>query len=178
MTILLTGFEPFKQWTVNSSGEVAKALQGRPGLVTAVLPVDHHAAAEAIAALVAQHRPRAILATGLSPRPVPRLELRARRPEAFDQGTAELWGVWPWAASLAAIQATGAPVTLSTNAGRYVCETVYWAALERRRAMGRPIPVAFLHMPPLGEAWGVERLGAVVGAALSVFRRQGAVQSV
>jgi pyroglutamyl-peptidase len=169
MTCLLTGFEPFRQWTVNSSGEVAKALAGQPGLVTSVLPVDHQRAAEALGALVAQHRPHAILATGLSPRPVPRLELRARRPEAFDAGAAELWGVWPWAASLAAIRATGAPITLSTDAGRYVCETVYWAALAQRQAATGPLPVAFLHMPPLGGAWTVDRLAAVVAAALSAL---------
>lgn len=169
MTLLLTGFEPFRQWTVNSSGEVAAALAGRPGLVTSVLPVDHQRAAGALGALVAQHRPHAILATGLSPGPVRRLELRARRPEAFDAGAEALWGVWPWAASLAAIRATGAPITLSTDAGRYVCETVYWAALTRRRSATGSLPVAFLHMPPLGGAWTVKRLAAVVAAALSVL---------
>jgi pimeloyl-ACP methyl ester carboxylesterase len=44
MTILLTGFEPFRQWTVNSSGEAVGCLAGRDGLATAVLPVDHEAA--------------------------------------------------------------------------------------------------------------------------------------
>jgi pyroglutamyl-peptidase len=165
VTVLLTGFEPFRQWTVNSSGEAARAMAGRPGLVVEVLPVDHVAAARRVTALIAEHRPRAVLATGLSGGHAPRLELRARRPETEPEGPAELRGVWPWAATLAAARAAGSPAPLSNDAGRYVCETVYWTALEARRR-GAPAPTAFLHVPPLSDAWPVERVVALMEAVI------------
>jgi pyroglutamyl-peptidase len=170
MRALLTGFEPFRQWTVNSSGEAVKALGGLPGVATRILPVDHAAAPAALAAAVAALRPAVILCTGLSPRPEPRLELRARRPDTVTEGAPVLAGVWPWAAALGAMAATGAPAGLSDDAGAYVCETTYWHALDLRRAC-RPGPqVAFLHVPPLSDGWPVARLAALVAACLSAAR--------
>lgn len=168
MGALLTGFEPFRQWSVNSSGEVARALADLPGVATRVLPVDHVAAPAALAEAVAAVRPRVILCTGLAPRPVPRLELRARRPETVGEGVPVLWGVWPWSAALDAMAATGAPTGLSTDAGAYVCETTYWHALALRQGMDPAPTVAFLHLPPLGEAWPLARLRALVAACLAV----------
>ena len=166
MDVLLTGFEPFRQWTVNSSGEVARALSGRAGLATRILPVDHRAGAEALRMALAETDPRLVLCTGLCPELRPRLELRARRPETEPDGTAVHVGVWPWAASLQAMRATGAPARLSGDAGAYVCETVYWTALDARRS-GRAVPVAFLHLPPLSDAWPLDRHVATVEACLA-----------
>jgi pyroglutamyl-peptidase len=167
MHALLTGFEPFRDWSVNSSGEAVKALADLPGVATRVLPVDHHAAPEALAAAVAEVRPAVILCTGLSPRPVPRLERHARRPETVAVGAPVLCGVWPWATALDAMARTGAPVGLSTDAGAYVCETVYWHALALRRQMEPAPQVAFLHVPPLGENWPLARVASLITACLS-----------
>lgn len=166
MGVLLTGFGPFREWTVNSSGEVARALAGRAGLLTRILPVDHEAGAAALRAALAAGEPRLVLCTGLCPEPRPRLELRARRPQTVAAGTPVHNGVWPWAASLDAIRATGAPARLSGDAGGYVCETVYWTALDARRN-GRAVPVAFLHLPPLSATWPLDRHLATVEACLS-----------
>lgn len=167
MRALLTGFEPFRHWAVNSSGEAVRALGGMPGIETRVLPVDHEAAADALRLAVAASRPRVILCTGLAPDPVPRLELRARKPEGVATGEPVLCGVWPWAAALGAIATAGAPARLSADAGRYVCETVYWTALDARREMPAATLVAFLHLPPVGPDWPVARLAAVVAACLA-----------
>lgn len=167
---LLTGFGPFRHWTANSSEAAARALDGAVAeLTVAVLPVDHVDAPAALAAAVAS-RPSVLLLTGLADEPCLRLELRARRPAHLATGPAVLRGLWPWAAALDAMRATGAPARLSDDPGRYVCETVYWSAL----AAGHAPLTAFLHVPPLGPDWPAVRIAAAVSACLGAARGPGA----
>jgi pyroglutamyl-peptidase len=169
---LLTGFGPFRHWEVNSSGAAVELLgASRPEIATRVLPVDHRAAMAALAAAVGEVRPDILLMTGLADEPSMRLELRARRPAHVDAGAAALAGIWPWAASLDAIRATGAAARLSADAGAYVCETAYWAGLSMRDAGLRR--VAFLHVPPPGGAWPATRTAAAVAACLDAGMRSG-----
>ena len=166
--ILLTGFGPFRQWSVNSSEQAVRALTGKPGLVTRVLPVDHLAAPVALVEAMADGAPDAVLCTGLSPAPMPKLERRARRPATVAAGEAVHAGVWPWAAALDAMAAAGARAGVSDDAGAYVCETVYWHALAARLLRRPAPPTTFLHLPPVSDAWPVDRLAAAVEACLSV----------
>ena len=165
--VLLTGFAPFGRWAVNSSGAAVRALAAaRPALAARVLPVDHAQAGAALDAALAAVSPDIALLTGLADERRLRLELVARRPVhegGREAGDGALHGLWPWAAALDAIRATGAPARLSRDAGRYVCETVYWRAL---RAPRRPRLVAFLHVPPIGPDWPAARIAAAVGACL------------
>lgn len=166
--ILLTGFAPFQSWTINSSGEAALALAAaQPSLAVRILPVDHEAAGAALASALAEVAPAILLLTGLADEPRLRLELVARRPAHQAAGASALRGVWPWAAALDAIRAADAPARLSQDAGRYVCETVYWRALSAAR---RPRLVAFLHVPPPGPDWPTARVAAAVGACLDAAR--------
>jgi pyroglutamyl-peptidase len=168
---LLTAFEPFRVWSVNSSGEAAKALAAeRRGLRAAILPVCHEAAPRALDAALDADPPDLLLLTGLADDGAPRLERRARRPEGVAPGPAVLAGVWPWAASLDALRAAGCPAFVSDDPGRYVCETVYWHALDRRARGAAPTLVAFLHVPPLSDDWPVARVAAAVGATLDAGR--------
>ncbi len=162
--LLLTGFEPFRHWRVNSSGEAARALGAAGAAEARVLPVDHAAAAEALRAAIAETRPAALLLTGLADAPAPRLELVARRPAHLGGGGETRPGLWPWAAARDAMRAAGAPAGLSRDAGRYVCETAYWTALEAEAA---PPLVAFLHVPPLSERWPAARVAVAVAACLA-----------
>ena len=50
----------------------------------------------------------------------------------------------------------------SGDAGGYVCDTTYWAAL----GTGVPL-VAFLHLPPPGPVWTPARGARVVAAVLA-----------
>jgi pyroglutamyl-peptidase len=165
--VLVTAFEPFADWSVNSSSTAALALAGhRAGLHVRVLPVDHAAAAAALEAAMDALRPALVLSAGLAPDPVPRLELRARAPAALGAGGPERRGLWPWAASLDAIRACGLPVRLSSDAGAYVCETAYWTVLGRAGAPGGPRRAAFLHLPPVSADWPPARLARALGSCL------------
>jgi len=54
------------------------------------------------------------------------------------------------------------PCRCSTDAGTYVCESIYWAAL----GLNGPNMVGFLHLPPLGVQWTARRLSRVVETCL------------
>jgi pyroglutamyl-peptidase len=160
--VLLTAFGPFDRWTENSSEHAARR---QSGVAVRILPVDHDAAAAALRAALAETGARTLLMTGLADGDALRLELLARRPAHLDEGAAERRGLWPWAASLDAMRATGAPAGLSRDAGRYVCETTYWHGAGR---LGDGLArAAFLHLPPLSAAWPAERLAAAVAACLA-----------
>jgi pyroglutamyl-peptidase len=162
-TILLTGFEPFRQWPINSSWEAVNYLARHSrGLTAERLPVDHVRAAEAIRELADVLRPRVILLTGLAGDSVPRLERFARPgPLAPHGGPVVRRGRWPWAAAARRTAARGLPLRASADAGGYVCDTTYWAAL----GTGAPL-VAFLHLPPPGPVWTAARGANVVRAVL------------
>lgn len=171
-SVLVTAFEPFADWSVNSSREAAVALAGdRPILNVRILPVDHLAAAAALRDALHALRPGLVLCAGLAPDPVPRLELRARAPAALGASGPERRGLWPWAAALDAIRAEGLPARLSTDAGGYVCETVYWTALDRAGTQPGPRRAAFLHLPPVTADWPAHRLARALGACLDAGLR-------
>lgn len=88
-------------------------------------------------------------------------------------------GAWRWAEAERAIRAAGGAVRASEDAGGYVCDTSYAAALAVRDEGARPsgdgpVAVAFLHVPPLSERWPVERIADAIEAALVPYDRDGA----
>jgi pyrrolidone-carboxylate peptidase len=174
-TVLVTGFEPFLQWTVNSSGEVARALGVRVSgwLRAEVLPVDHDAAHRRMTELLDEVRPKACLAMGLWAGSAFRIERYGRRCPGLGhiKGTDELEGVWDWADMERQLADTGKPVIHSHDAGKYVCDTTYWSLLDFRRRVGFPERAAFLHVPPLSETWSVEEIAEAVGRVIAAAIR-------
>ncbi|MHA1530126.1 MAG: pyroglutamyl-peptidase I family protein [Alphaproteobacteria bacterium] len=162
--ILLTGFEPFRQWAVNSSWEAVCHLAARRSDLSAGrLPVDHELAAEAVGKLIADLRPEIVLLTGLADDPAPRLERLGRAgPLPLQGGPSERPGRWPWEAARDGVAAQGVGMRFSDDAGGYVCDTTYWAALGTAARL-----VAFLHLPPPGPIWTPEHGARVVEAVLA-----------
>ncbi|MEM7507947.1 MAG: hypothetical protein AAF415_14510 [Pseudomonadota bacterium] len=164
--ILLTGFDPFGRWTVNSSWQAVQAIC-RADIVKACLPVDHDKAAARVTHLIAELRPRAVLLTGLASTPALRLETLARRGVLDRSGPNLRRGRWDFAAARRRIAAQGLPARLSSHAGAYVCDTTYWAALGSPAAF-----VAFLHVPPLGPSWRAGRIANGISAMLDCLPQE------
>jgi pyroglutamyl-peptidase len=168
-TVLLTGFEPFGGDRANPSGDavhVVEAQWSRPEtLVAAVMPVSFADASAHIAALIAEHSPDVVIATGLAGG---RAEISVERVAVnlVDARIPDNDGLQPIdAASVAGAPAAhfatlpvkaivrrmgdaGIPAELSHSAGTFVCNHVFFTALEVAASETR---VGFLHVP-----WSVE----------------------
>lgn len=174
-TLLLTGFEPFHTYPVNPSAQAASALDGLEvggvRVQSALLPVEPHAAAEALRGLLAAHQPGAVLLTGLAAgRPQVTLERVAVNimdfaipdnagqtyrdaPACTDAGApAAHLSTLPLRPILAAWREDGIPGHISNTAGLYVCNFVMYHALHHLAQEGRAhVPCGFLHVPANAE---------------------------
>ncbi|NIP75227.1 MAG: hypothetical protein GTN90_04195 [Xanthomonadales bacterium] len=134
----------------------------RRGVEARVLPVDHGRAADDLRSHLADLGPNVLLLTGHASDPVPRLERVGRAGPLSPHGGPGLRrGRWPWADAHAEARGRGLPLRASFDAGRYVCDTTYWAAL----GTGVPL-VAFLHLPAVGPVWTPHRAARAVEAVL------------
>ena len=170
-TLLVTGFEPFAGDDINPSGELARALHGRPvgaaRVAGVVLPCVFDTAVPALMAALAQHQPRWVLALGLagsrSAVSVERVAVNlvdARIPDnagaqPVDEpvvagGPAAFFTGLPAKAIVAALRQAGWPAELSHSAGSFVCNQVFYGLMHA--LAGQPGVVGgFIHLPPLPE---------------------------
>lgn len=189
--VLVTGFGPFLDVARNPSGEAALALAQAPppGLevVGVELPVSFAGAPAALEAALSGLAPRVpdvLLALGLHRGSWLRLEQRARarlgsaKPDAEGRRGAEqgllAGGELRCRLDLEVlaqglVAAGAADVRLSRDAGGYVCERTYHAALAAGERLGRP--ALFLHVPP-PQHLDAPSLAALLGAWLPELVRQ------
>jgi len=166
MRALITGFGPFPGAPINPSAALAKALARRRRPAFAGIERSTHVFATTYASvdrdlpkLLAQ-KPDIVLMFGVAGRRRQVcIETRARNavsllfPDASGhrpqhgaivlRGPAALKGNAPFACLAGA-----AGTRLSRDAGNYLCNYVYWRALERVRGT-RPL-AQFVHIPPVG----------------------------
>jgi pyroglutamyl-peptidase len=170
MRVLITGFGPFPGAPFNPSAALAKALARRRRPAYATLERSIHIFATTYASVdrdlpkLLRQKPDIVLMFGVAGRRRHLcVETRARNavsllfPDASGHrplhGAIELRG--PVARkgnapfmSLAGSTRTGAaPARLSRDAGRYLCNYLYWRALEHARG-GQPL-MQFVHIPPV-----------------------------
>jgi pyroglutamyl-peptidase len=169
-TVLITGFGRFPGAPFNPSGPLALALakRRRPAFadvrrVVHIFETSCAAVDRDLPKLIAKHKPDIVLMFGLAARtPFLRVETHARntmsilfpdvsgfRPEdrAIARGKPDARGHAPFARLLGAARASGTRSRLSRDAGRYLCNYVYWRALEASRS-GTPLS-QFIHIPPV-----------------------------
>jgi pyroglutamyl-peptidase len=145
--LLLTGFAPWADVKVNPSGEVAAALGGH------VLPVDYRKADAALRRLL-KARPSAVVMLGLGARRTAvEIELlahnldddgteRRKRPIEPD-GPPRRMSSLPVGHLLDLLRDAGLPARPSQDAGRFLCNHVFYVA-----AGLVDVPCGFIHLPP------------------------------
>ena len=174
-TVLLTGFGPFPGAPYNPTGPLVMALARRrhPAFanvrrVAHIFQVSYEAVDRELPALLERERPAALIMFGLATRATQvRVEMRARN--AITRMVPDVSGQIPLAATirpgapptvplrtpaqrlLSAARATGVPVALSRDAGRYLCNYLCWRAAEAA-GTGAPSLVAFVHVPAVRRA--------------------------
>jgi pyroglutamyl-peptidase len=167
MRILITGFGPFPGAPFNPSAALAKALARRRRPALAGIERSTHVFATTYASVdrdlpkLLRQKPDIVLMFGVAGRRHQLcIETRARNavsllfPDAGGHrphhgvirlgGPAALAGNAPFARLAGA---AGPRVRLSRDAGRYLCNYVYWRGLEQVRGT-RPL-VQFVHIPPV-----------------------------
>jgi pyroglutamyl-peptidase len=172
-TILITGFGRFPGSPFNASGPVAirVARRRRPALVGTkriahVFATRYDAVDRELPALLAREKPDIVVMFGVATRARQmRIEERARnrvstlfpdaggyRPAArtIAANAGPLRNPLPLARLVKAARSTGVAAVRSRNAGTYLCNYVYWRALEAAAAPNGPGLVIFVHVPPVG----------------------------
>lgn len=164
--MLLTGFEPFAGDTVNPSGDavrvVADRWTGSERLVADVLPVTFEGAIARMAALLDEHRPDVVVATGLAggrhavtPERVAvnladawlpdNAGARPQDAPVVEGGPAAYFATLPVKAIRAAIGGADIPASVSHTAGTFVCNATMYAALHA--TAGTSVRAGFVHVP-------------------------------
>ena len=165
-TVLVTAFEPFGGETVNASWEAARALDGwRSGDWVAVarrLPCVYGACVAEFVEAFELLAPEAVLMTGQAARrglvsveSVARNRAGASTPDnrgvtgaaVMLSGPALLEATLPANDIARAIRAAGAPARVSSNAGDYVCNHLFYGALSTLIEKAPGTPAVFIHLP-------------------------------
>ena len=171
-SVLITGFGRFPGAPFNPSGPLALALakRQRPAFADVrraahIFQTSYAAVDRDLPTLIAKHKPDIVLMFGLAARtPFVRIETRARnaastlfpdvtgfRPaeRAIVTGMPDARGRASVTRLLGAARAAGARARLSHDAGRYLCNYVYWRALEASRS---GTLAQFIHIPPVSRS--------------------------
>ena len=172
LTILVTGFGPFPGAPFNPTGPLAQRITRarRPALsdvkiVTHIFPTSYAAVDRELRALIAKHKPDALLMFGLAPRTRElRVETRARNalallPDAGGEslgrraialgGPGSMKLCTPARPLLTAFRGLRPHATLSRDAGRYLCNYLCWRAAEMASTANGPRLTTFIHVPPV-----------------------------
>jgi pyroglutamyl-peptidase len=168
--ILLTGFEPFNQETINPSWEAVRALEGwQEGdfvVHSRQLPCVFGQAKKAVRQAVEELQPCITIAVGQAGgRPdlsVERVAINIddapiadnQRRQVIDQpviadGPAAYFATLPIKAIVHALREAGLPSSVSQSAGTFVCNHVFYALMHKAHEWGTTMRAGFIHIPYL-----------------------------
>lgn len=170
--MLITGFGPFPGAPDNPTSWLISRLQRRLGsghaglcLAFETFAVSYRASAARADRLRAGHAPDIALHFGLkvgaqgfeietlarNQADRARVDAAGHRPDAHHirrQAPRVLRTSAPVRALVAALRQRGLPAQVSTDAGRYICNALYYGALLARSGSGAPGWDLFVHVPP------------------------------
>jgi pyroglutamyl-peptidase len=175
-TLLLTGFEAFGDdpsgQDLNPSAQVALALSGqRVGpwrIAGEVLPCVFGQAPRVLKKLIAEYQPEAVIclgqAGGRAAISIERIAInwdeaalpdnagtvRSGQP-ILKTAPAAYFSTLPIHAMRDAVQKQGLPAEISSSAGQFVCNHVFFHLMNNLKKSKRNIPAGFIHVPYLPE---------------------------
>jgi pyroglutamyl-peptidase len=192
MRILMTGFMPFPGVEVNPTQLLIRYFQDETvslpdgvRVIAEVLPTAFEASDERIRQLIRDEVPDVVLCLGVAQK---RESINIERvAHNWDEATipdndglqlsgqkivadgAETYdSTLPIERMMAALQSANLPAVFSDDAGRYVCNHVFYASRHEIATHGLNIPCGFVHVPGLAgtneefPGWEIERLLDVV----------------
>ena len=170
MRVLVTGFEPFGEYSENSSWEVAQLVAScgveEAEVVAAQLPVSFVRVGEVLRSAIELHTPDLLIMLGQST-VTDRIKLERVALNMMDSAVGDNDGTTPDEEPIyenednalltslpinrlrRAIEEQGVSVKISNSAGLYVCNLTYYEAL--RLCKERAMQAIFLHLPLFDE---------------------------
>ena len=168
--LLVTGFEPFGEHRSNPSELIAKELDqqltraGTP-ICGRVLPVDTNRAVAVLAETIAEVQPSAVIALGvaasraaIAPEKVALNFCSFSIPDnagnqpvsepVIGDGPAAYFATLPVERMVEVLRADRIPAALSSSAGSYVCNYVFYSLMHFLAQSESRIPGGFIHCPP------------------------------
>lgn len=172
MKILLTGFEPFGQSSLNPSQilveDAPATFPNGAEVVKTILPVERTAGPQTLIAAIQRHQPEAVICFGLAVgRPMISLERVAvnlmdyRIPDNAGEtmqdqpiapdGPAAYFSRLPLPAMHQALKDNAVPAEYSLSAGAYLCNQIFYTLMHHLSTHHQPIPAGFIHLPACPE---------------------------
>lgn len=165
--LLVTGFEPFLDYTVNPTMKIVEALDGAIigsyRIVGKVMPVDFNSSGTALLGFLEEENPDAVISLGLA---AGRYKITPERIAInFKDGAADNEGNKPIDEPIRAegepaylstlpvrkmvdsLLASGLPAAISNTAGAYLCNNVMYEGLHYAKANKPGLPTGFIHIP-------------------------------
>ena len=166
--VLLTGFEPFGNASLNPSGEIVKQISGH-NMVTAILPVAYTQSAERLLELIAEHKPDVVMCLGqaegrtsITPERVAINLDDARLADnegvlrndvkILENGPDAYFTTLPIKEMVDAMKAANVPAAISLSAGAFLCNHTFYVA--QHNLAGTNIRSGFVHVPLMDEQAG------------------------
>ena len=166
---LVTGFEPFGENAANPSAELALSFDGETAgefqIAGRVLPVEYGTSGGLLVEWLHELRPERVICCGLAAASsAVRVETIAFNLDDSpfpDNAGIVRENVYICATAPASLRATlpveriitdcsarGIPIESSNDAGRYVCNHVFFRLMNELREARLPIAAGFIHLPP------------------------------
>ena len=168
--ILLTGFEPFGGYDINSSWELVSSLPDAIGKFECTklrLPVEFGTVSDLVPNILSKYNPDVVLSFGQSTSEKLRIERvainidDARIPDnsghapidkpIYTNGENSYFATLPIKIMKAAVEQVGVPVVISNSAGTYVCNHTFYNWLYWCEKLRYNTKVGFIHLPRLPE---------------------------
>ena len=166
--VLLTGFEPFGNASLNPSGEIVKQISGH-NMVTAILPVAYTQSAERLLKLIAEHKPDVVVCLGqaegrtsITPERVAINLDDARLADnegvlrndvkILENGPDAYFTSLPIREMVDAMKAANVPAAISLSAGAFLCNHIFYVA--QHNLAGTNVRSGFVHVPLMDEQAG------------------------
>jgi pyroglutamyl-peptidase len=159
--VLLTGFVPFGDFSLNPSQQIAEALHGERieghRVESLVLPVEFGLDVESVLPAIEQIQPHLVLSLGLAARApclwVERIALNLRRVDGgehpiIERGPAAYFARLEAESVASAIRAVDVPAVAHVYAGNYLCNHIMYRVLHHLSLEGDTRRAGFIHLPP------------------------------
>lgn len=163
--ILLTGFEPFGNASLNPSAEIVKQISG-DNIVTSILPVAYTQSAERLLELITEHKPDVVMCLGqaegrtsITPERVAiNLDdasladnegVLRNDVKILENGPDAYFTTLPIKEMVDAMKAANVPAAISLSAGAFLCNHIFY--VSQHNLAGTNVRSGFVHVPLMDE---------------------------